>query len=49
MVQELQTIKKTNHDEHEQPKTTKGNYGGYIKMASTERLSLDGWIEHQYP
>ena len=38
-IQELQNIQKTNHDEHGQPKTTKSNYGGYIKRGK-EFLAL---------
>jgi hypothetical protein len=38
-VQELQNIKKTNHDEHGKPKATKSNYEGYIKRGK-EFLAL---------
>ncbi len=38
-VQDLQNIKKANHDEHGQPKTTKKNYKGYIKRGK-EFLAL---------
>jgi len=38
-VQDLQSIKKANHDEHGQPKTTKKNYNGYIKRGK-EFLAL---------